>query len=129
MRDWQLSLRPWTRSPSLRAAYSLCQPSPIPGHYGPGTGRLFLRAPATTLGRFEEADVFLIRSADICARGQMAFADAWTRFARGHLLVARGELTVWTEARAHLEAARDSACLHGYGYLTLRAETELAQLT
>jgi hypothetical protein len=78
------------------------------------------------LGRYDEADRYLARSATVCREGGAKFFLAQTELLWARLLLRRGHDGDGANAVALLQRAADAARTHGYGLIDRRATEALA---
>jgi len=83
---------------------------------------------AAVLGRYDEAESYLSRAAELTTRGNLRFAETRGHLALGRMLQARDRPGDLDRAREHLELARRQSLERGYARQVRLAEAELAGL-
>jgi class 3 adenylate cyclase/tetratricopeptide (TPR) repeat protein len=83
---------------------------------------------ATTLGRYDEAEVHLAEADEHASRGSMQYYAAATQLARGRMLAERRSPGDVERARSLLEAVRAFAAGRGYAMIERRADRALSAL-
>jgi len=89
---------------------------------------MFLGGLAAVLGRFDEAETYFERAAELNRLGEMRFAEANTNLLWGRMLVERNGTGNADRARILLERARDSAASRGYTMIERRAVIALSKI-
>ena len=89
----------------------------------------YLGGLATVVDRFEGAESYFGRAAELNTRGGMKYAEAYTNMLWGRMLRSRNGPGDADRARELLEQARESAAASGYAMVERQANAELSKLS